>query len=177
MSKDSPSWIRHLLTFILIFGAGGFIMYYDGCQTTPKGAMPKDARVVDVAIDRWKITAEVADTESLRQKGLQGRRQLRPGFGMLFIYPSPRKAGFWMKNTTIPLSIAFIKSDGTVVDVQQMAPKTIRQHIPPEPIKYALEVRQGYFQERGLQPPFKVDIPDEIPPPKTTKSTPSGPQN
>lgn len=166
MSSEQPSWIRHLVTFLIIFALGGFMIYRGGCLTgQQQPGPPEDARVVDVAVDRWLITAEVADTPELRRQGLSGRPSLGPGQGMLFVFPETQTPDFWMRNTTVALSVAFIKADGTVIDVQQMEPKSLRRHTPPEPVKYALEVRQGWFADRGLEVPFKAEIPQDIPAP------------
>lgn len=164
MSPEKPSWIRHLITFLIIFALGGFVIYRGGCgngqQQEPVSAA---ARVVDVQIDRWPIKAEVADTEDLRRTGLSGRQNLPAGHGMLFVLPEPQVPAFWMKDATIDLSVAFIKADGTVVDIQQMEPESARLHSPSEAVKYALEVRRGWFEDRGLEPPFAVELPEQIP--------------
>ena len=166
MSPEKPSWVRHLITFLIIFALGGFMIYRGGCLTGQQQSpgAPEDARIVEVKIDRWLVKAEVADTAELRRTGLSGRQNLPPGHGMLFIFPESHVPEFWMKGTSVALSIAFIEADGTVVDIQQMEPHSPLRHSPPEAVKYALEVRQGYFEDRGLEPPFKVEIPEEIPP-------------
>ena len=81
---------------------------------------------------------------------------------MLFIFSGDTKAGFWMKDTLIPLSIAFIAADGTILDVQEMEPLSEDKHRPPAPYRYALEVNQGWFQEHGLGPGGRVEIPDSV---------------
>lgn len=175
MTPEKIRRIRRFLTYVLTFCAVGFITYRAGCQNVPPADPPADARIVDITIDNWVVKAEVANTERLRREGLSGRRELTPDRGMLFVFNQPKKAEFWMKDTTIPLSVAFIRSDGTVVDVQQMSPQSSRSHVAPEPVKYALEVRQGWFEVRELQPPFKVDLPEDFSPAENDNDSSSNP--
>ena len=81
---------------------------------------------------------------------------------MLFIFSGDTEAGFWMKDTLIPLSIAFIAADGTILDVQEMEPLSEDKHRPPAPYRYALEVNQGWFEERGFGTGDRVEIPKEV---------------
>ncbi|MBN1883662.1 MAG: DUF192 domain-containing protein [Deltaproteobacteria bacterium] len=104
-----------------------------------------------------EITAEVADNSSERSVGLMFRKEMADDHGMLFVYDLPRQLGFWMKNTYIPLSIAFIDASGTIVSIQDMQPlddTTI--HRSPKPVVWALEMNQGWFAENG------VDVGDTV---------------
>ena len=164
-AQTTQSRTRHLVTFLIIFAFAGLIMSRArGCRPpAQQGVRPQDTRVVEVKIQRWYIEAEVADTPELRGKGLASRSGLEPGHGMLFVYPEACQPDFWMKDTTIPLSIAFIREDGTIVQIEKMQPADIRLVSPSEPIKYALEVRQGWFEDRGLKPGVRAELPAEIP--------------
>ena len=166
-AKRAQSWTRQLLTFLIIFLLAGYLMYRNPACRGPsaRSVRPRDARIVDVKIADQVIHAEVADTPELRLKGLQGRTELQPGYGMLFVFEELSRASFRMKETTIPLSLAFIKADGTIVQIEKMQPGDLRQVTSLEPVKYALEVRQGYFEDHGFQPGIKADLPSEIPPP------------
>ncbi|MFP4176688.1 MAG: DUF192 domain-containing protein [Planctomycetota bacterium] len=154
--------MRHILTFLVIFSLGGFFIYRGGCSNTAQQTRPEDARVVEVVIDGHVIEPEVADTPTLRRKGLSERQDLVPGGGMLFVFEEDQKPEFWMKDTRVELSIAFIRADGTIIDIQQMKPQSPRRHSPPEPVRYALEVRRGWFEDRGLEPPVQVQLPDNL---------------
>ncbi|MBS3762505.1 MAG: DUF192 domain-containing protein [Planctomycetes bacterium] len=174
MSGDQKTgWLRHLITFIFIFAVGGFMIHRGGCLKSQPPLRPENARIVDLKIQDWQIQAEIADTPELRQKGLQGRQHLPQGSGMLFILDEPRVPQFWMKDTTIELSIAFIKEDGTIVSIKQMEPRSPVHISPEEPVKYALEVRQGWFADRHIGAGAKVEIPEDIPsaPPPTSAET------
>ncbi|KKM61697.1 hypothetical protein LCGC14_1529160, partial [marine sediment metagenome] len=95
-----------------------------------------------------------------RGRGLMDREELPEDGGMLFVFLGDTQAAFWMKDTLIPLSIAFIAADGTILDVQDMEPLSEDAHRPPEPYRYALEVNQGWFREHGLGRGDRVEIPD-----------------
>ncbi len=97
------------------------------------------------------VRAEVADTPDARERGLMFRESLEPGAGMLFVFDESRVRSFWMRDTFIPLSIAFIDSDLRVVDIQQMEPESEEFYESGQPAMFALEVPQNWFQERGIE--------------------------
>lgn len=97
------------------------------------------------------LSVEVVDTPEERSRGLMFRESLDWNSGMLFVYPGPRRMGFWMKNTYIPLSVAFIDEDKKIIAIYDMEP--LRYDIvysPPFPARYALEVNQGWFEANGV---------------------------
>jgi uncharacterized membrane protein (UPF0127 family) len=98
------------------------------------------------------ITAEVAADDPARMTGLMNRHELAPNHGMLFVFDTAEKACMWMRNTLIPLSVAFIDFDGSVVNIEDMEPRTEQLHCALRPVPYALEMTRGWFSERGLQP-------------------------
>jgi uncharacterized membrane protein (UPF0127 family) len=98
------------------------------------------------------ITAEVAADDQAREIGLMFRDALAANHGMLFVFDRAEKTCMWMRNTSIPLSVAFIDSDGHVVNIEDMAPLTDQTHCALRPVPYALEMTRGWFSERGLQP-------------------------
>ena len=110
-----------------------------------------------------EVRAEVADERAERQTGLMGRTELAPDAGMLFVFGRERDLSFWMRNTLIPLSIAYISADGRIVDIQDMEPLDDEppSYASAEPARYALEVNQGFFAERGVEVGDRVEIPEE----------------
>lgn len=96
------------------------------------------------------VRAEIADEEAERERGLMNRDSLGADEGMLFVYPEQRTLSFWMRNTRIPLSIAFIDRRGVIVDIQQMDPHTEELHRSRQPAMYALEMNRGWFREHGV---------------------------
>lgn len=100
--------------------------------------------------------AEVAATPRDRQVGLMGRKDLADDAGMLFVFEERDRHCFWMKNTLVPLSIAFIADDGSIVNIADMQPQSLDFHCAQAPVRYALEVRQGGFERRGIAAGSKV---------------------
>ncbi len=97
------------------------------------------------------IHAEVASTPPTRERGLMFRERLGPNQGMLFIFEMPGTQCMWMRNTLIPLSVAFIADDGTIANIEDMAPRTEDSHCAAQPVRYALEMERGWFAKRGLK--------------------------
>ncbi len=106
---------------------------------------------ITLSFRKVQCTAEVARTPEERSKGLMHRKSMPEDSGMLFIYPENRIPAFWMKNTLIPLSIAFIDPGGMIIDIQDMEPETEDHHSPPSRIGYALEMNKGWFEHNGIK--------------------------
>jgi uncharacterized membrane protein (UPF0127 family) len=102
------------------------------------------------------IQAEVARTPDERATGLMFRDRMGANEGMLFAFEEPATQCFWMKNTLLPLSAAFIADDGTVVNIADMAPRTEDAHCSTKPVRFVLEMNQGWFAKRGIKPGFKL---------------------
>ena len=118
-----------------------------------QGAGPRRSRCrpFRCPINGHKITAEVAATPDQRATGLMHRFSLQPDHGMIFVFERPEPQGFWMKNTFIPLSIAFVAPDGRIINVDEMAPHDESTHMSRGPALYAIEMRKGWFAERGIR--------------------------
>jgi uncharacterized protein len=109
-----------------------------------------------------EVVAEVADTRAERGQGLSERTELAEDAGMLFVYKREKwPLAFQMRETLIPLSIAFIDSEGFIVDIQDMQPLNQEPYYCFTPAQYALEVTQGFFAERGVEVGDEVEIPEE----------------
>ncbi len=121
--------------------------------TAPASSLP----VIQLTVGGNKVSAEVAVTMEQRAKGLMHRFSLRPDSGMVFVFPRAEPLGFWMKNTFVPLSIAFIDSTGKILNVEDMAPQTETTHWSKGPALYALEMRKGWFREHGVQAGDRVE--------------------
>ena len=106
------------------------------------------------------VQVEIADTAAEWQMGLMGRTALAQDAGMLFVFDQEQLLSFWMKDTLIPLSIAFIDSQGRIVDIQDMQPLDETSHQSAVPAQYALEVNQGFFGERGIMIGDTVELPE-----------------
>lgn len=98
-----------------------------------------------------EIWVEVAKTPEQRARGLMWRKDLGDNEGMLFIFEKEEYHSFWMKNTYIPLSIAFIDKNGRIIEIRDMKPLSTETHSPPKPILYALEMKKGWFFKNGIR--------------------------
>lgn len=105
----------------------------------------------------YNISAELARTPQEREIGLMHRTSMGASEGMLFIFERPGVQCFWMKNTLIPLSAAFLADDGTVVNIVDMKPKTLDSHCSTQPVRYVLEMNQGWFSKRGVKAGSKLE--------------------
>jgi hypothetical protein len=126
-------------------------------QPTPAPGDPTQGALITFSTsngDRTTSDVEIADTEDERAQGLMGRTELAGDAGMLFVYDAPTSGSYWMKDTLIPLSIAFIGEDGTVNTIRAMTPcttDTCRTYAPREPYVYAMEMNAGWFERNGIE--------------------------
>jgi uncharacterized protein len=104
----------------------------------------------ELSLGMRQIHAEVADSVSARMQGLMFRTALAPNSGMLFVYEKPAMECMWMKNTLIPLSVAFMDDAGKIINIENMRPQTEDSHCTERPASYALEMEQGWFARNGI---------------------------
>ena len=116
----------------------------------------------EVSINGQRFVVETAVTPQERSRGLMFRESLPKNHGMLFIFESEQMLSFWMQNTSIPLSIAYIDADGVIVDILDMDPFDLTAVPSSRPAMYALEVNQGEFEKRGIRPGNRVLFSEEI---------------
>jgi len=112
----------------------------------------QDFPVTSLSIGVHLIRAEVATSDEERARGLMFRQRLAVNEGMVFRFPEPRQVCMWMKNTLLPLSVAFISGEGKIINIEDMKPQTLDAHCGKKPPRYALEMSQGWFRERNIQP-------------------------
>jgi uncharacterized protein len=103
------------------------------------------------------IHAEVASSPRQREQGLMHREKLEPNAGMVFVFDQPERVCMWMKNTLIPLSVAFIDKDGKIVNVEEMKAQTLDSHCAKKEVLYALEMTAGWFKQKNLKAGVKID--------------------
>ncbi len=125
-------------------------------------AMP----VVELSAGMYRIEAEVAANDQNRQTGLMNRKTMPAQRGMLFVFPQERPHCMWMRNTLIPLSVAFIDADGYIINIENMQPQTEDNHCAKVPARYALEMNEGWFAQRGIRPGFRLQGIDKAPRPQ-----------
>jgi len=125
-----------------------------GCPARSPAGLP----IIKVQIEGHNVRAEVASTTEERTRGLMYRRELGDNEGMLFVYEEKSRLSFWMKNTFVPLSIAFIDDEGQIVHIEEMTPQTLEGHKSPVPVRYALELNRGWFKQRKLTNGARVEF-------------------
>lgn len=116
-------------------------------QSVPQVNLPR----VALTAGMYRIDAQVASTPTQRQIGLMQRRDMPAHEGMLFVFEQPGVQCFWMKNTPLPLTAAFVADDGTIVNLADMQPLSEDSHCSAKPVRYVLEMNQGWFAQRGLK--------------------------
>lgn len=130
--------MRHLL-FVLLLAAGA------------AAAQQPPLPMVQLGAGMHLIRAEVADRDASRAMGLMHRTALAPNGGMLFVFDDDAVHCMWMKNTPLPLSVAFIDASGAIVNIADMQPHTEVAHCAARPARFALEMARGWFAERGIR--------------------------
>ena len=103
-----------------------------------------------------RLDVQVAATPDQRQIGLMFRKDMPQHEGMIFVFEQASQQCFWMKNTLLPLSAAFIDDDGTIVNIEDMKPQTLDGHCSAKPVRYVLEMNKGWFAKKGIQPGAKL---------------------
>lgn len=114
---------------------------------------------VNLQAGMHNIVAEVAKTPREREIGLMFRKQMATHEGMVFVFDEPATQCFWMRNTYLPLSTAFVADDGTIVNIEDMQPQTETSHCSTKPVRFVLEMNQGWFAKRGIKAGFKLKGP------------------
>ncbi|MFP4383093.1 MAG: DUF192 domain-containing protein [Spirochaetia bacterium] len=125
-----------------------------GCSKSPE--------TYTLTINNNELKVEIAVTHEEKQRGLMHRENLAENEGMLFVYEEDRVMSFWMKNTTIPLSIAFLSKEGEIIDIKNLTPRSERSVQSSRSVRYALEVNQGFFSRHGIQEGDRVNFSKEL---------------
>jgi len=115
-------------------------------------------RTTRIRIGGVEVMAEIADNDELRAQGLMNRDSLAENHGMLFVYGTAQVRSFWMRNTRIPLDIAFIDTNGVIINIEQMEPQSDQNYFSQGPMLYALEMDQGWFEAKGVGPGDRLEF-------------------
>ena len=124
-------------------------------QGSPQLQLPR----IQLQAGMHQIQAQVAATPDQRSVGLMHRAEMPQSEGMLFAFEQATQQCFWMKNTLLPLTAAFIADDGTIVNLADMKPQTTDAHCSEQPVRWVLEMNQGWFAKRGIKAGFKLQGP------------------
>ena len=127
--------------------SGLFLLIASATVLAQASALP----LVELTAGFHRIEAEVAANQADRSQGLMHRKSLPPNGGMIFVFPVSSTHCFWMRNTPLPLSIAFLDEKGQIINVDEMAPETESNHCAAKPARFALEMNAGWFKAKGLK--------------------------
>jgi uncharacterized membrane protein (UPF0127 family) len=142
-SFATPKWpLQLLLSTMTLLGSAGLF-----AQEAPQ----LDLQRTTLNAGMHQITAQVALTPQQRQIGLMHRKDMPQQEGMLFVFEESSQQCFWMKNTLLPLTAAFVTDDGTIVNLADMKPQTTDSHCSTKPVRYVLEMNQGWFAKKGIK--------------------------
>jgi uncharacterized protein len=111
---------------------------------------------IQLSAGMHQIDTQLAQTPEQRQIGLMWRKEMPQHEGMLFIFEQPSQQCFWMKNTLLPLTAAFVADDGTIVNLEDMKPQTTEPHCSAKPVRYVLEMNKGWFAKKGIKAGSKL---------------------
>jgi uncharacterized membrane protein (UPF0127 family) len=137
--------MRHLTTFLLALVLALGVTPSQAQQ--PQLNLPR----VKLSAGMHQIDAQVASTPEQRSTGLMWRRDMPMHEGMLFVFEQPSVQCFWMMNTPSPLTAAFVADDGTIVNLADMKPLSTQSHCSARPVRFVLEMNQGWFEKKGLR--------------------------
>jgi len=143
------AFLRRLRPALVV--AGSVLAALPLAQAQPPQEAAQQLGVTRLTAGMHLISAEVARTQEERAIGLMHRTSMPTNHGMLFVFEQPAVHCFWMKNTLLPLSIAFLADDGSIVNIADMQPQNETSHCPAKPVRLALEMNQGWFAKRGLK--------------------------
>jgi uncharacterized membrane protein (UPF0127 family) len=135
-----------LVTFATLLGQASH------AQNKPQLDLPR----IQITAGMYLIDTQVAANNEQRAIGLMHRPQMPTSEGMLFVFEQASEQCFWMKNTLLPLTAAFVDEDGTIVNLADMKPLTTDSHCSAKPVRYVLEMNQGWFVKKGIKPGFKL---------------------
>ena len=126
-------------------------------QSIATAQISQEFPTINLRIKTHNITAEIAQTPEQHEQGLMFRKNLAPNTGMIFDFGGPAAVCMWMKNTLIPLSVAFADQDGKIINIEDMQAQTLDNHCAKKPIRFALEMNQGWFKKNNIQPGNVID--------------------
>jgi uncharacterized membrane protein (UPF0127 family) len=167
------NWKKHIITFMIVFLVASLLFRPGACMPGGGGSSrPPDARIAELRLDAdrpphlsaesYVIRAEVADTPQKRQQGLTDRRGIEPGYGVLYVYAEPEQPRFSGAGNRFPVSQAFIREDGVIVRIERTPAGATDEVIPEEPVKFVLEVREGWFEDRNVQAGARLILPADL---------------
>ena len=148
------------LTALALSFSLGLSLSFSFTAARAQGQPQPELPLTDLYVGMHRLQTELAIDPRHRSIGMMWRQSMPENRAMLFVFEDQAIHCFWMRNTLVPLSIAFLRDDGSIVNIRDMQPQQDTQHCPEEPVRYALEVNQGWFDKRNIKPNHQVrDLP------------------
>jgi len=143
-------------------------MLCSGVLVVPLVASPAQAQMprIELSAGMYRIDAEVAANDATRMQGLMNRRSLPAGQGMLFVFRQADRHCMWMRNTYVPLSVAFLDRDGHILNIEDMQPESETNHCAAKAASFALEMNLGWFADKGIRPGARIAGIEKSPAPR-----------
>jgi uncharacterized protein len=153
MQNFAGNLVKSSLVVAMAMGlAAGLALSPAQAQEAAQTDLPR----VKLSAGMHQINAQVAQTPEQRQIGLMFRKEMPQTEGMLFVFEQAGQQCFWMKNTLLPLTAAFVADDGTIVNLADMKPQTTDSHCSAQPVRFVLEMNQGWFTKKGIKAGAKL---------------------
>ncbi len=155
-SARAARCMRHALVCVASVAAFALPAAVAQAQAQAQDAPQMNLQRVELTAGMHRIDAQVALAPQERQIGLMFRKEMPQHEGMLFVFEQPAQQCFWMKNTLLPLTAAFVADDGTIVNLEDMKPQTLDSHCSAKPVRYVLEMNKGWFAQKGIKAGTKL---------------------
>lgn len=157
-SKPFPPRLHHICAYgiHLLIALGLFLTLTSGMAQPVQGQPQMGLARTQLTAGMHRLDVQLAQTPEQHQIGLMWRKDMPAHEGMLFIFEKASKQCFWMRNTLIPLTAAFLDDDGTIVNLADMQPQSDESHCSHKPVRFVLEMNQGWFGKRQIQPGYKL---------------------
>lgn len=159
MKNLSPNihFQRSLRISLLALAASNLLgLFSPHALARDEGQPQMNLRRIDLTAGMYRIDTQLAITPQQREIGLMFRKEMPQQEGMLFVFDVPGVQCFWMRNTLLPLTAAFVADDGTIVNLADMKPMSDESHCSAKPVRYVLEMNQGWFAKRGIKAGAKL---------------------
>ena len=150
--------MKHKFTHYVQYFLGSLLLLVS-LVSRGQDAPQLDLERVKLTLGMHRIDAQIAATPEQRQTGLMFRKEMPQHEGMIFVFDQPAKQCFWMKNTLIPLSAAFVSDDGIIINIEEMKPLALDAHCSALPVRYVLEMNKGWFAKKGIRAGSKLQGP------------------
>lgn len=147
-----PHYFANMIRRVLLASLLAFFVTATWSRESPQLNLPRTTLKAGMHL----IEVQVAATQKQLATGLMHRAEMPPNEGMLFVFDQLAGQCFWMKNTLLPLTAAFVADDGTIVNLADMQPQSLDSHCSAKPVRYVLEMHQGWFAKRGINPGFRL---------------------